>query len=87
MLEGIAKAVHAISRSRSYFGTACITVIAVVALVLYSDLEGKTKAAFMGMIIGSFILGIAQSALRADEARDTDKRLRKIERLQSKDLE
>lgn len=71
MLEFLPKIANAISRSPKYFGIACMTLVTLVGLILFSDLEGKTKAVFVGFLVAPFTLTLFQSALRADERRDS----------------
>ena len=49
MITGLEKLVGAITRSRTYFGVACASFVAVVGLILFSDLEGEAKALFLAL--------------------------------------
>ncbi len=69
MFTGLEKLVGAITRSRTYFGVACASFVAVVGLILFSDLEGEAKAPFLALLVPS-LPAIVRSAITADRERD-----------------
>ena len=70
MFDGFGKLVDAINRSPTYFGIACITLVATVALILSSGLDGKAKAALIGFLVGALPTMVLW-AITADRSRDS----------------